>query len=586
MEIRDNLKPKEVVYPRPYYDIVYKTIEELANQTNRRLRFLEHRTAGGVWLLGETGGKISEITYDWLWQNILLAIKYEKDDFILFHWEQAYQFKQTALRYIREEHGDPPDFAVLNQEEITERNKERERFMEFHYVLGGLLLSQNRYKCLKRAFNFTQSIPPQYELLPETMGEIFRWYFEFRDPYDMKRPDFEYKYRFPELSGLNSGATMKNWISEYMALLFLRQYTIVPHLVGMEPLLLPALPKKQYVKKQWMDMLPYFKRSVERTLNNMSLLETLELTFITKEWCEKYKQTYPLDMIDEFIKDLTESFNKTQEYQDVSPGKLERFKKSSINIIEPVLNHYNSVAKNDPLTGEYEKRFISGLSHVLDKSAFADDQEADHLNFDTIIAETFVNKFGDAVSEIFVIAALRSYLVSLKDVPAVIGRLGINTKDFTLVSFGVDQNLITPLLNGSGINDLDIIQFNIRNYPLVGDSLFVIKKTDLPSFIYKKMSEEEKKKYDLFALIEDHNIYATVEDLHKKPELRESLESSQPGRNFDKSVFAGIFMRLEVQWKKGAQWIQIKLASEYRPQGIPNKLADVQLMVPSLPAAK
>jgi hypothetical protein len=45
-------------------------------------------------------------------------------------------------------------------------------------------------------------------------------------------------------------------------------------------------------------------------------------------------------------------------------------------------------------------------------------------------------------------------------------------------------------------------------------------------------------------------------------------------------------MRLEVQWKKGAQWIQIKLASEYRPQGIPNKLADVQLMVPSLPAAK
>jgi hypothetical protein len=360
----------------------------------------------------------------------------------------------------------------------------------------------------------------------------------------------------------------------------LRQYTIVPHLVGMEPLRMPAIPKKQYEKKQWIDQLPYFKRSVERILNNKPLLEILDLNFITKDWCEKYKHPYPLDLIDKFMKDLSESFDRTQEHQDISPGKLERFKKSSTDIIEPILKHYDSVGKKEPLTGEYEKRFINGLSHVLDKSVFADDQEADHLNFDTIIAEAFVNLFGDAVSEIFVIAALRSYLFPLKEVPAVIGRLRISTKDFVLVSFGVDQSQITPLLTSAGINDLDFVQFNLRNYPLVGDSLFIIKKTDLPTFLYKKMNDEEEKKYDLFALIEDHNIYATVSDLHKKPELRKSLESSEPGRNYEKSVFAGIFMRLEVQWKKSAQWVQIRVASEYRPQGIPNKLADVQPMVP------
>ncbi len=99
-EVRDKNPNAEVVYPNAYYEVVSKTIEELASQKNKRLTFLEHRTAGSVWLLGEFGNsKISEITYSWIWSNLQLALKYDRDDYVIYHWEQAYQHLSYSLKH-------------------------------------------------------------------------------------------------------------------------------------------------------------------------------------------------------------------------------------------------------------------------------------------------------------------------------------------------------------------------------------------------------------------------------------------------------------------------------------------------------
>src|SRR5260221_6632879 len=157
-EIRDKNPNKEVVYPNNYYEVVSKTIEELAPQKNKRLTFLEHRTAGSVWLLGEFGSsKISEDTYSWIWSNIQLALKYDRDDYIIYHWEQAHQYMSYSLKHIIPIYSRDP-FRITNQKEIDERFEERKRFLEFHYALGGLLLYKRRYRCIQRAFTYTQRI--------------------------------------------------------------------------------------------------------------------------------------------------------------------------------------------------------------------------------------------------------------------------------------------------------------------------------------------------------------------------------------------------------------------------------------------
>ena len=90
---REKSNSKAVEYPEAYYSLVYKSIEELAIQKNKKNSSLEYSTAGSIWLLGEMSEyEISEVTYIWLWRNILLAIKYEQDDMILYHWETADRF--------------------------------------------------------------------------------------------------------------------------------------------------------------------------------------------------------------------------------------------------------------------------------------------------------------------------------------------------------------------------------------------------------------------------------------------------------------------------------------------------------------
>ena len=575
-KVRDKNQNKEVVYPSTYYDLVYKTIEELAFQKNKRLTFLEHRTAGSVWLLGEFGNtKVSEDTYVWIWRNILLAIKYQREDYIIYHWETAFQYARQSLDYIYPNYSNET-FEITNQAEIDIRLTDRKRFLEFHYALGGLLLYKKHYNCLQRAFNYTQSIPPQYELLPDTMDEVFGLYFNFRDPYEMKHPWISNRYGFPDLGGLNSDGIIKQWICKYVALLFIRQYSIVPHLITMKPLNYPRIPPTQGEKRQWIDNLDYFKRLVEEVLNNKELLSITGLDFVTDEWCEKYKQPKPIEFKEKVKQNVIDSFEGTEIEQPVSPAKVQKFKDTSAAILKPIFEEYKSIDNSSELNGDLNKWYVNGQSHIIDKSGFADNQDAEHINFDSFLPESFSIKFRNAISEIFVLASSASYLLNSEDIVQGISRLGISAKDYVIVSFGIEITELIKKDSNDSLKDIKIIYFNHRNYHLVGDSLFILKIADLPKLNYKELKPEEIEKYSLDKTINDYNLYTTVVDLNLSSDLRETFAEDSNGKDLRKSVYMAIFISLEVQWKKNIHCIQIKQASAYRERGIINNLSDIK----------
>ena len=246
-KIRSQQLNKPVVYPYAYYEVVYKAVEELAILKEKRNYLLENETSGGIWLLGAfQDHDISENTYTWMWRNILLAVRYEQDDLILNHWETCHQFYNRSLYNIQTKYDNSSEnFKVANQDEINKRLAERQRFIEFHYALGGLLLYKKRYNCIRRIFNFTQNEPPKYVLLPEFMDEVFIFYIELSNPYERKYPWISQQYPFPELSGSNADLIIKKWIKSYMALLFLRQYTIYPYLTTRKALDYPTTPSRK-----------------------------------------------------------------------------------------------------------------------------------------------------------------------------------------------------------------------------------------------------------------------------------------------------------------------------------------------------
>lgn len=565
----------EAVYPFPYYEVVNKTIEELAFHRNKRLTFLEHRTAGSVWLLGQfETTMISGHTYDWIWRNLLVAIKYEKDEYINYHWETAYQHFRQSLKPVHPKYSSDP-MEVTNQKEVDSRRKEQKRFLEFHHALGGLLLYKGSYQVIKKAFAYTQSIPPQYVLLPDTLDEVFDWYFYFLDPYEMNLPWISSRYGFPELSGMNSSSMIKYWICLYTALLFVRQYSLHPYFVYDEPLRRPKIPSSQGEKRKWIDNLDYFQNMVEEILNNKELLATLELDLVMGEGYKKESHPHPAELIKKIKQDVIASFENTLISQPLSTSKIQAFRDSTVAVLSPVLREYNVINNPAALTGALNKRYITGTSQIIDKSSFADDQDKTHLNFSSFLPEGYAGEYKDAISEVFSLAASKTYLLNAKDVVPAIKRLGVDADEHVIICFGSE---ITAFMTKQAqmSDDYSIICFDKTNYHLVGDSLFALRKNDLPLLTYNKCSEEEIGKYNLHETLKEHHLYTTVIDLNANNELRQSLENRFDGKDLRKSVYMGIFLKLEVHWKKDMQCIQIKLASAYREQGIINTLSDVE----------
>jgi len=423
---REVYKEGTIKYPASFYEVIYKSTEELANLKSKKLTFLEYRTVGGIWLLGESGNfTISEVTFSCLWRNLLLAIRYERDDMIMNYWSNAHQYFSYQLQKIAPKYLNSPfnPTKIINKKEIENRNAERERFIEFHYALGGLLLYKKRYSCVGRIFRYTTSIPPKYELLPETMGEIFKMYIEFRDPYEDKYTWISHTYPFPDLEGLNADYVIKKWITEYIGVLFVRQYSIQPYLITMKPLELPTIPKTQAKKKVWINNIDYFKTIAENILSNEKLLSETRLDFITDSWLEEEKKPTPQELIDLYKSQIESDYEKTEIEQEVSKIKKEEFETSSNQIIEKTVNFYAPINNQNKIENNFNNWFIYGERAVIDKSAFTDDQDSQHLNFDSFLADHIANKFQQGISETFFYTKSNSYLLKEKDIFPAIDKL-------------------------------------------------------------------------------------------------------------------------------------------------------------------
>ncbi len=135
---KEHDKTQDLVYPIDLYTMIYKLNRDLSNKQNPKLLAIEHRAVSGIWLLGDDFEqiKISEATYTQLWLNIYNI--YTNPRLVKLFWANSFQYFTYKLEKI-----DPiynTDWQITNTKEREEREKERDRFLEFHYALGGLFI--------------------------------------------------------------------------------------------------------------------------------------------------------------------------------------------------------------------------------------------------------------------------------------------------------------------------------------------------------------------------------------------------------------------------------------------------------------
>ncbi|HEX4886710.1 MAG TPA: hypothetical protein VFV37_01575 [Luteibaculaceae bacterium] len=271
-----------VIYPTQLYELVYSsTVALCVHPDQDNLGGLKHRITSGEWLIGEmTSTKISTETYIWLWRSVVACVKYKKVEFLYSLWESNTRHFTYKLSTIYPEYND--EGVITNQSVIDSRDKERESFLEFHYVLGGLLIKEREFECLNRFFHFTQSTPAEYPLLPSIMDQVFEWYVRFNDPYDINLRSFEYRYYFPDSHSIDAKEYVTKEVRRYIVLLYLRQFTIGGG-YGKRPTEKPDFPNSQAGKHDWGKALEQFEFQLLEMKSDKELLEKFNLLHLFVE---------------------------------------------------------------------------------------------------------------------------------------------------------------------------------------------------------------------------------------------------------------------------------------------------------------
>lgn len=526
---------------------------------------------------------ISDKTFHFLWMCHIQSLFYDKEEFVISYWRKAHQYFNLFLSPIVKKYNETYT-EILNKNEIGKREQERERFLEFHYALGGLLLFKGKYSLIRQITLWTNQQPPKYVLVPETMEEVITRFMDVPKKGGYTNPVYyEQKYPFPDISGVNADGIIQMWIKKYIAILFLRQYTLHEYFVYSRTLEMPNLPQKLPEKRRWNEELETLKCFVDEYLTQKDILEKLGLGKLsTPNWFAENNKTCPDELIERYKQKIEEDIEQTKLMQDVDENKKKEFENATKDIISRTYAEYAGLFGNK-IDTDYNKLFYRGRYQLMEKMAFANDQEIGYVNSDTIIAETVSIELKRDMLNIFMLIPMPQYLLDERNLFKAVDKLNLNKDEFSIIAIGVNLDYFQTIekrLNKNSnkwtYNEIPIINIENTMNELFTQSFVVIKNEDLPCIIHNEISEGKINKYGLKNVDKTNNTYASIINLNKQESVREEVIKSTNVKDLSKSVLVCVDMNTEIRCKKSAKCIQLKIFSQFNDRGTKNTIDDVK----------
>lgn len=551
------------IYPIDLYNINNEIIATSINNQNKKLKALEHRASSGTWLIGENFkfSIISKSTYNWLWRNLVTSSNHK--NLISNYWSSASQYFNYSLSGVRPEYNAE---GVINQDEIDKVEKERKRFLELNYALGGLLFYQNEYSSLKYILSFSQSQPPSYPLLPQTMDEIFGWFEHFSNEFNSIDEPVEHKYYFPEIDNLGISGNITHNICLYISLLFVRQFTQQTIYVFQDFKNFHRIESIELqVLYSYNDRLQYFKNCIEKIVTNAELLNTLNFKIDSKE---------VLDTFDKLEKKIKGQIDETKLNASLSEDKIRIFEEKTKEIITNTFDEYNNI-ENKIDFGNIEKSNISSIIGeiiVSSKSSFTDN-DIPNMNFDTVYSRHIANKkIKYFLPNAFLIAKTDRFLIEQKQLIEGLDRILKNLENKIIISIRPSYDS-EQLISKSKYNDIVIKIPSTNNH--LNNTFFILNKEHLPKFESKELSKKEIEKFKLKLLDDKYKLYTNVIDINlaENTELKEEYITSDDKELKVLILISFIFL---IKWRNDREITMLSLTSPFDERGIVNKIEDLK----------
>ena len=582
IKTRTNKSGQEIIYPDEFYDAVFEANERLLKRERKTLSYLNEGSMLSIFIDEVQQTIISDKTYQYMWLGLRQAVLYNNSEAIKAYWEKAHQYANFALDRIHPEYD--KDFNIVNKEALDQQKTIKEKFVEFHYALGGLLLYHKMYDTLEYIMSWTNQQPPKYILVPSTMSEVINMYMQIAFKDGIRGfMYYESHYPFIGVRGVNASDIIRFWIKKYMAVLFLRQYTLHSHYIYEDTLQLPRVPESMSEKYAWNNELDILQDLLQKICADTEMLEALGYQHMSdKQWFVEKDKPTPSELIESFKAQIEYDMERTRKEQSISKTKLEEFYTATLSILCPVFTQYESFFGNSSITENYNKIHIIGSHQIMDKQAFVDDQEICHANADSIVAEHASFEFRQLALNIFMYMQSRRYILKEQDIWTAINNLSYDKNDFVIFSIGNNLNYLklkeSKLQNTNGewsYNGIPIFDIHHSMNDLVSQSLWIIRRSDLPYLVFNKISNEEAiHKYQLYEIDEKYHIFASIVDVYATPTIKKELEDRKILDAETKAVVCVDF-NAEVRCKKTAKAIQLKIYSQFGNKEQANSVEDV-----------
>lgn len=495
---------------------------------------------------------VSETTYRYLWRNLRIQMFYNKDVWIMEYWKMASQkiglFMKPIHQYIYDEEGKP-----YSQEQIEEKQKQRENFMEFHIMLCAMLIQEKKYRLLELMLSFTQSEPPSYPLVPSNISDIIDAFNKinhnsFVDPFY-----YESRYQMPNMHGITEGKIV-GAANCYLALLAYRIYVIRWN-YGYESVLnTGALPDSLSELNILRENLDVFKRWLERINSNKELLDIIGFSSFDKVIEEKsqlYDKTILLRPDELTSRMQNEILNKMEQLRTSLPLSEEK-----VDSVEGELtgNIIRAVAPYGDLFG---RRFSQDNCYNLNSSvtmpfpntAFVDNPDVGHAGIAGCMSSYMLHNFQHMfASSFFAEHSLTDYSLSSEDLFQAIDKLNLNKQHY-IIAFGLYfdyyigsiKDLKKETDHKYSYKGIKILSLDCST-EFFSQMVYVMRFEDRPSLDFHEPTAEEQQKLSLKKMNDLYGLWLSLEKISKHPELLEEPIKTKLGDKANQySLFTAIW---------------------------------------------
>lgn len=425
---------------------------------------------------------ITDQVYQIIWRWINLMADKKEEDWLRMYWGVASQYFSFKLKY-------------------TDDDKVREKFIEFHTMVGVLLLHKECYVALKHALFFTNSMPANYPLIQNTFTSIFNHYKTLS-----KRNENMclMKYQMSSIfEGAGDESKIESLLLKYCSLLMIRLWSVNDYnITYSNPIALPSPGDTIQENNHIITIITIMKNNINDISNE--LIASLSL--------RKDGKAKATELLSQYEVECKERNKKIENNPRVDQNKIKDIKEK---LIEEAHN-INFKIQELGIEDRDERSLTLRQEVQLDEYSILSGYDYISSNLEEVLIASLLHQlYYNYRIQFLMNSPISSITIPYIDMGKALEALDLD-HSYAIITMGINNSFFSET---EGFNCDDSNQYlygesKVYQIPAPDSSIVIMKENELPFF--KSRNDNEGLDGDMQLLDRDTNLYSNIDKLSDK----------------------------------------------------------------------